>query len=197
VGFLLVAGRWRIVAWVAAVFAIVAALAWPWLGTEWIEFVGVLRAIGAGIPASGSNILPDAIGASQLRYALPITAIGVAVLAGWAVRRHPSRERLGFAVALAGAPLLATSVWYIYLVLALPALLASDGESPAPMPVRIPASGRLGAWLAIEARLDPLPIIGLVLVLVAGLYRLVAPDREPASRQVPGMPIDPLDRGDR
>lgn len=172
IGFLLLAGRWRIVAWVAAAFAIVGAISWPWLGAEWIEFMGVLRAIGAGIPASGSNILPDAIGATQLRYALPLTAVAVAVLAGWAVRRDPARERLGFAVALAGAPLLATSVWFIYLVLALPALLASDGERPAPVPVRLPRPAGLGAWLTIEARLDPLPMVGLAVVLVGGLIRL-------------------------
>jgi Glycosyltransferase family 87 len=173
--FFFVGGRARIGAWTVGAFSVVVLLTWPWMGAAWIEYVGVLRAIGTGIPGAGSNIVPDAIIVTPLRYVGPFVAIGVAALAGWGVRRH-GRERLGFAVALAMAPFVGTSVWYPYLVMALPLLLASDGGRPRPdEPERAPVVARIGAWLAIEARVDPLPLIGLVLASASGLVALFRP----------------------
>jgi len=177
--FLFVGGRWRVGLWAVAAFAVVVTLTWPWMGAAWIEYVGVLRAIGTGIPGAGSNIVPDAIIVTPLRYVGPFVAIGVAALAGWGVRRH-GHERLGFAVALAMAPFVGTSVWYPYLVMALPLLLASDGGRERPEePQRAPVAARVGAWLAIEARIDPLPLLGLLTAVVSGLVVLFRRERSP------------------
>jgi hypothetical protein len=183
--FLFVGGRWRIGAWAVAAFSLVVVLTWPWMGAAWIEYVGVLRAIGTGIPGAGSNIVPDPIIVTPLRFVGPFVAIGVAALAGWGVRRH-GRERLGFAVALAMAPFVGTSVWYPYLVMALPLLLASDGGRPRPGEAqRAPVIARIGAWLAIEARLDPLPLIGLLVASASGLVSLFRPAPADGSENEP------------
>jgi hypothetical protein len=180
-GFLFVGRRWQVGAWAVAAFATVVVLTWPWMGAEWIEYVGVLRAIGTGIPGAGSNIVPDAIIVTPLRYVGPFVAIGVGLVAGWAVRRH-GRERLGFVVALAMAPFVGTSVWYPYLVMALPLLLGSDGGRVRPPATeRAPVWPRVGGWLAIEARLDPLPLVGLLLAAGSGLVALFRPPSEGSS----------------
>jgi hypothetical protein len=141
-----------------------------------------LRAIGTGIPGAGSNIVHDPIIVTPLRFVGPFVAIGVAALAGWGVRRH-GRERLGFAVALAMAPFVGTSVWYPYLVMALPLLLASDGGRPRPDEAqRAPVVARVGAWLAIEARVDPLPLVGLLIASASGLVALFRPAPAEAAR---------------
>jgi Glycosyltransferase family 87 len=191
--FLFVGGRWRVGAWAVGAFMVVVVLTWPWMGAAWIEYLGVLRAIGTGIPGAGSNIVPDEIIVTPLRYVGPFVAIGVAALAGWGVRRH-GRERLGFAVALAMAPFVGTSVWYPYLVLALPLILGSDGGRPRPdEQERAPLVPRVGGWLAIEARLDPLPLVGLLLASASGMVALfrgerTAPEGErPASAEASGI----------
>ncbi|MET1232464.1 MAG: glycosyltransferase family 87 protein [Candidatus Limnocylindrales bacterium] len=183
--FLFIGGRWRVGAWAVGAFTLVVVFTWPWMGGAWIEYLGVLRAIGTGIPGAGSNIVPDEIIVTPLRYIGPFVAVGVAALAGWGVRRH-GRERLGFAVALAMAPFVGTSVWYPYLVLALPLILGSDGGRPRPdEQERTPLVPRLVGWLAIEARLDPLPLVGLLLASISGLYALFRGERtEPVGERL-------------
>jgi hypothetical protein len=167
--FLLVAGRWRIAAWAGAIALAAVAASWPWLGGAWLDYVGVLGAIGTGPPAAGSNIVPDLLAEPPLRYLLPAVALGFAAMAGWTARRHPSAEAPAFRTALAAAPLLATTVWYPYLVLALPAIITrgDDGTRPG-------AATRAAGWLAIEARLAPLPLLGLAVVVARGILGLRA-----------------------
>jgi hypothetical protein len=167
--FLVAGGRWRIAAWAGAIALAAVAASWPWLGGAWLDYVGVLGAIGTGAPAAGSNIVTDLLADPPLRYLLPAVALGVAALAGFAARRRPSAETPAFRTALAAAPLLATTVWYPYLVLALPAILArADGET------RSGAAARAAGWLAIEARLAPLPLLGLAAVAARGILGLRA-----------------------
>lgn len=178
-GFLFVGGRWKVGAWAVGAFSLVVLLTWPWMGAEWIEYVNVLRAIGTGIPGAGSNIVPDPIIGTPLRYIGPFAAIGLAALAGLGTRRT-GRERLGFVVALSVAPFVGTSVWYPYLVLALPLLLGSDGGRPRPSEAeRAPFPVRVGGWLAIQARVDPLPLLGLLTAAGAGFVTLFRRERSP------------------
>ena len=184
--FLFVGGRWRVGAWAVGAFAVVVVLTWPWMGAAWIEYVGVLRAIGTGIPGAGSNIVPDAIIVTPLRYVGPFVAIGVAALAGWGVRRH-GRERLGLRRrpghgALRRAPR--------------SGIPTSSGPAAAARPRTAVGRGptsrsvrrwwpRVGAWLAIEARLDPLPLVGLLLASGSGLVALFRPAPAEASEIEP------------
>jgi hypothetical protein len=174
--FLVAGGRWRIAAWAGTIALAAVAASWPWLGGAWLDYVRVLGAIGTGAPAAGSNIVPDLLAHPPLRYLLPAVALGVAALAGWTARRRPSAETPAFRTALAAAPLLATTVWYPYLVLALPAILArGEGET------RPGAATRAASWLAIEARLAPLPLLGLAAVVARGLLGLR--DEPPEGRE--------------
>lgn len=165
--FLLAAGRWRIAAWAGAIALAAVAASWPWLGGTWLDYIGVVGAIGTGAPASGSNIVIDLFADPPLRYLLPAVALGVAATAGWAARRRPSAEAPAFRTALAAAPLLATTVWYPYLVLALPAILARGGGD-----TRTASATRTAGWLAIESRLSPLPLLGLTAVVARGILGL-------------------------
>lgn len=171
--FLVVAGRWRIVAWSAGAIAMVLVASWPWLGSAWFAYGATIAAIGTGAPASGSNIVPELLGDPPLKYLLPVLAIATATLGGWLARRRPGDDRAAFLTALAASPLAATTVWYTYLVMALPALLGSDGGRPSPEGDAMPVGTvRGGAWAMIEARLGGLPLIGLAVLVGGGLLRL-------------------------
>jgi hypothetical protein len=133
-----------------------------------------------GAPAGASNIVPDALSSAPLRYVLPLAGIVVATAAGLLVRRgrRDASETAGFDLALAAAPLVATSVWYTYLVMALPALLRHPDRHADGRPSRRGWPSRALAWLAIEARVSPLPIAGLVGLLLSALADLVRAPRE-------------------
>ena len=105
----------------------------------------------------------------------PAGAFGATVASGWASpSRWPWRRFVG------------TSVWYPYLVMALPLLLASDGGRPRPEePSGLPVMARVGAWLAIEARVDPLPLIGLLVASASGLVALFRPAPTEGSENEP------------
>jgi hypothetical protein len=171
--FLVALGRRRMVAWAVAIGAAVVVLSWPWLGGAWHDYVGVLRAIGIGAPAAGSNIVPGLFVDPPWRYLLPVVGLAVAAAAGLLARRRGGDER-AFTTALAAAPLLATTVWYPYLVLALPAVLGSAGDRGIPDRAGTPLT-RVTAWLAIQAQLLAvakayfLPLAGLLVVTAAGL----------------------------
>jgi len=178
--FLLAAGRWRVVAWTAAFGLAAVALSWPWLGAAWSDYLRVLAAIGSGMPAPGSNVVPEALAGAPLRYLLPVLSLMVAALAG-ILARVRGQEGRAFTTALAAAPLLATSVWFPYLVMALPGILGTDGgprhgeETGAD---RHDADGHAGgwraaSWLAIQAQLAGaarlLPLLGVLLLVAGGL----------------------------
>ncbi|MGH2407915.1 MAG: glycosyltransferase family 87 protein [Candidatus Limnocylindrales bacterium] len=185
--FLLGARRWRIVAWAAGTGFVVIAASWPWLGRAWGDYLGVIGAIGVGTPAAGSNIVPEALAASPLRYLLPLIGIGIAAITGLVARRSARREGSAFTTALAAAPLLATTVWYPYLVLALPAIVGwYDARSPgATTPDGVSTGGRVAAWLAIAAQplrsvvVWPLPLSGLVVAVVTAMRDLSRHDPVP------------------
>jgi hypothetical protein len=70
--------------------------------------------------------------------------------------------------------------------MALPLLLASDGGRPRPDEAqRSPVAARVGAWLAIEARVDPLPLIGLLVASGSGLMELFRPAPADGSEDEP------------
>ena len=168
--FLLASGRWRVVAWAVSAWALAVAVTWPWMGSLWSEYATVVWAIITGTPAV--SIVPELLTKPPLRYVLPVSAIAVAAIAGWATRRDKRLERAGFTVALGAAPLLANTVWYTYLIMALPASLGSDGRRPALRPVgSVPA--RVAGWLLMEIPFGIFPLLGLVVTIAAGLQRLI------------------------
>ena len=185
--FLLVAGRWRIVAWTAGIGLVVIAASWPWLGTAWSAYLGVIGGIGVGTPAAGSNIVPEALAGPPLRYLLPLLGLAVAAIVGVTARRQTAHEERAYTTAIAAAPLLATTVWFPYLVLALPALIGTSGSERGQMvrQDRVSTSGGVLAWLAIEAQVLrsaialPLPLTGLLVAVVNGLRDLSRRDPVP------------------
>ena len=193
--FLLVAGRARLVATALAAGAAVVAVTWPWLGSAWLDYVATLRALGLETPAAGSNIVPAALATPPGRYVLPAVAVLTAVAAGLVARRAPDLEDDAFPIALAAAPLLVTSVWYPYLVLALPALLRARPGAAR----RYQGLAGVGSWSAIQAHLQPLPLAGLIVLLVARLIGVStgprpAPDAAGAS-SAPARDREPAPAG--
>lgn len=184
--FLLVDGRWRLVAVATAVGALSVVATAPWLGGAWIDYAAVLSGVGAGVPAGTFNVVPAVLAGSPGRYVVPALALAVTLWAGWCTRRAvrracaPGVESLGFWVALGVSPLLATTVWYTYLVFALP-LLLTPLPAPAQPRARAPAA-RAAAYGLIEARFAPLPLAGLlVAVLLAALH--LRPVTRPGDRE--------------
>ena len=171
--FLLVAGRGRLVAAALATGGLAVAVSWPWLGTAWLDYVVTLGALGLETPAAGSNIVPAALSTSPGRYIVQAGAVLTALAAGLVARRAAVLEDQAFRTALAAAPLLVTSVWYPYLVLALPALLAPTGWSP----LRHDRFVRALSWAAIQARVTPLPIVGVVALVGTRVLALFAQHR--------------------
>jgi hypothetical protein len=100
---------------------------------------------------------------------------------------------LAFAVALAAAPLLSSSVRYPYLILALPLLLDPTIRSVRSQALVTAAIvTRVAAWLVIQAQVWPepgraftLPIYGLLALLL--IHGLVATWLERDSRLVPAV----------
>ncbi len=85
---------------------------------------------------------------------------------------------------LAAAPLLSNTVWYTYTIMALPALLGSDGKRPPPQPVGS-TRVRLVGWLLIQVPTGVLSLLGVGLTVAAGLVQLM----NPRTRSRPGSSI--------
>lgn len=198
IAFLLSAGRSRVLAWSAVVLVILAAGSWPFVGAHWPAYLALLGRLAAAPSGASSNIVPAPFSTTSLRIALPTLALAVAILVGGIARARDGREDHAFRVALAAAPLVATTVWYPYLVFALPLLMAS---APRAADIgRIPlAWARPVSWLLIELQRngsgDPegreliLPLIGLLLLLAVGLIELWIPSvPAPASRSIAPRP---------
>lgn len=177
--FLIGARRGRILLWSTVWLLIVTLLTWPIVGGEWMAFAHVMESIARVPPGTGSNVVPTVFASPLLRPVLPALGVVIAGACGIAARR--TRSDLPFRLALAAVPLLASTLWYPYLVFALPLLIAT-----VPLSVRLPVRAvrwlaRPIAWYFIEwqAVRDPgrdfiLPLIGLLFLLAVGLLELAA-----------------------
>jgi hypothetical protein len=179
--FLPLSGRPRVFVWTVGIAVAVAGLSAIWLADAWRDYLALVATLLTGTPLSGPNIVPTFLAEAPARYILPACALAAAVVAGIAAQRRPELEGLAFAVALAAAPLLSSSVRYPYLILALPLLL-----DPAIRLVRsqalvsIAIAGRAAAWLVMQTQVGPepgrsftLPLYGLLALLVIGGATLV------------------------
>lgn len=177
--FFLAARRWRVLAWSIVVLALIIAATWPIVGHEWAAYASLLTYIVNAPPGTGSNIVPILFASPALRLLLPTLAFAVAVMCGAVAARRDGREEAAFRVALAAVPLVASTLWYPYLVFALP-LLVSSGARPSTFPLRVvlgaarPVSWVLMQW---EALSDPgrefvLPFVGLLFLVAVGLLEL-------------------------
>jgi len=128
--FFVASGRLRIVLWAVVTLAAVGLVTWPVVGSAWDEYLRVLGSIARSAPASGPNVAPAMLGGGLGRLALIAGATVVVVAAGMVAARVPAAETRGFAIALAAAPLLSTTIWYPYLTLALPLLVFVGAADP-------------------------------------------------------------------
>lgn len=194
VPFFAAAGRGTTAVRSVVVCAAVAVVTLPALADDWAPFVAVLATIARSEPGQGSNIVPSLFAWPLLRPLLPLLGLALVIACGAAARRGGAAADHAFRVALAALPLFASTLWYPYLLLALP-LLAADAPAP---PGRLRTLFRLArplAWLLMQAQVvrDPgrdfiLPLVGLLLLLAAGALevrsalRATAPDRTVAPR---------------
>lgn len=177
---LLAAGRWRIVAWSGAGLALAFLLTLPFLSEEWQAYAGVLAAIASGPPGEGSNIVPAVFAEGPLRLVLPTVALLLAAAAGYAARRAPDLADHAFRLALAGVPLFASTLFYPYLVFALPLLLTT---APPPPEARLRpffVAARPLAWLLMQTQLwrdagrdFVVPFFGLLVLIALGALELL------------------------
>jgi len=185
--FYLASGRWRIVAWTAAVGIaglVVTAVAFA---SDFPAYVALLLAlkdshwaadlIASTPPAEVAAILGSPIG----RWLLPVASLATAILGGLFARRYTRDETHLHHLALAFAPYLASFglLWFPYLVTALP-VMASTFDRVLDLP-RAQTRGALIAalalsWLLLQVvgeRNDLVPIlahfIGLVVLLAVAL----------------------------
>ncbi|HUQ42219.1 MAG TPA: glycosyltransferase family 87 protein [Candidatus Limnocylindrales bacterium] len=173
--FLPLAGRVRAVVWAIGIAVAGAALSAVWLADAWRDYLSLLVTLMTGTPLSGPNIVPAMFSEGPARFFLPGVALVAALIAGLAARRRPESQGLAFAVALASAPLLSSSVRYPYLILALPLLLDHTRIARSQALAGLAIVGRAAAWLVMQAQIAPepgraftLPLYGLLALLVIG-----------------------------
>jgi glycosyl transferase family 87 len=177
--YLAVARRGRVIVWSGLVLLGIAVASWPFVGAEWSDFLSLLARLARASSASPSNIAPAVFSVAPFSVLLPGLSLGVAMMCGAVSLARDDREDHAFRVALAAVPLVAATLWYPYLVFALPLLVTSAPPAPA-RALRIPfAAARPASWILIEIQraLDPkgdlvVPLIGLLLLLAVGLLEL-------------------------
>lgn len=177
--FYLCAGRLRTVAWAAAVLGAITLLTFPFLAPQWGEYIRVLGTIASVPPGTGSNIAPFIFSLGAFRFVLPAAGIALALVCGLASRIRATEDH-AFRVTLAGVPLLASTLWYPYLVFAIP-LLVAPAPSIGPLVPRFALwSARPIAWYLMQRELisDPgrefiLPMFGLLFLIGVGLVELL------------------------
>lgn len=184
--FLPLAGRARVLAWTVGIAVGVTGLSAIWLADAWRDYLALLLTLGTGTPLSGPNMVPIFFADGPARLFLPACALAAAVVAGIAARRGPQVAGLAFAVTLASAPLLSSSVRYPYLVLALPLLLDPTMQALRSRALVLAVAGHTAAWLLMQAQVWPepgraftLPLYGLLALLVIGgvpLLKRKSPD---------------------
>lgn len=128
--FFVASGRLRIVLWAVVTLAAIGLGTWPVVGSAWDEYLRVLGSMALSAPGSGPNVLPAMLGGGVGRLGILAVAIGIVVAVGMMASRVPAVETRAFAIALAAAPLLSTTVWYPYLTLALPLLVVVGAADP-------------------------------------------------------------------
>lgn len=191
--FFAAAGLHRTVMRSIAVMAVASLATFPLLADEWAAYMVTLSVIASAPPGTGSNISPSIFATPALRALLPLVALWLALACGVAARRRGPAAEHGFKVALAAAPLAATTLWYPYLVLALP-LLVADAPAPARPWLRpVFGAARPVAWLVMQTQLVRdsgrdfiLPVIGLLLLLGVGALETIF-----ALRATPAHPPSP------
>ncbi|MDE3102312.1 MAG: DUF2029 domain-containing protein [Chloroflexota bacterium] len=160
--FYLAAGRWRAVAWAAAVLAVGAVATAPLVGAYWGDAVGAAaHRIAVG---GGGSIRPPALAAGLGLWATVLLAIVAEIATGVAVRRASGLANELHAVGLAAVPLVAASLDYTYLVLVMPLLVATTAAfASSPLLLALP----LGSWAAMEVRGEMWLCFGGYVVAVA------------------------------
>lgn len=194
VPFLLAAGRSRQVVHMTAALLAVAILTFPLVGHHWLGFAALFQLLPAAPPGEGSNVVPVLFSAPALRMVLPTLAIGVAVVCGVAARLGTAIEEHAFRVALAAVPLFAATLWYPYLVFALPLLVTPAPALPSRWSRPGSVAARVSAWACMQDQVlrDPgrdflLPLVGLLLLIAVGLAELrfaVSSSRERVAQAV-------------
>ena len=176
--------RLRVLAWSAATAIIAVVITWPILGPAWIDFARLAAAVASAEPGVGTNIVPLALADSPARYLLPALALACAGGAGLIAHRDRAREGRAHAFALAAAPLLSATIWYPYLIFALPLLLVPPQITARATPGILEYTGRLLPWLVMETQFlrEPgrdfiAPFFGLLLLLTLGARALLSKDR--------------------
>lgn len=168
--FYIAAGRWRQVAWAATAVILAALATAPWVGTYWPEFVPVLARQATG---NVGGIRSETFGGAG-HVAAAMVAVAVAVSAGLGARRSADHARDLHGLALAAAPLIASGIYYTFLVLTLPLLAAlTRALAPRPALLALPAL----AWLAMEMPpgSDALRSSGLLATVALGTLLFLRP----------------------
>lgn len=173
--FWALAGRGRAAIWTVAIGTASVIVTWPWLGARWIEYAGTVPALAGAAPGSGSNILPTGLSVGSAHAVVVVAAVAIVGVAAAATRRSPDASTHAAQTSLAAGPLLFTTIWYPYLIFAMP-LLVEPGSWASP--VWKGAAGRVGrvvAWILILAQFGRiLPFLGLVLLLTVAAIPLVS-----------------------
>lgn len=164
VPYFFAAGRLRMLLWTALAGLAVVALTLPVVGTAaWSDYLALIGVIAGSAPAAGSNVLPEVLGSGPGRVVIVVVSIALVLIAGL-IGRMPRAETRSFVLALACVPLIATTIWYPYLSLALPLLVLVGLRDP------------LGAG---THRLRPSVSIGRILIwAVIGAQVIRQPDRD-------------------
>src|SRR2546427_2731806 len=78
VPFLLAAGRWRMVAATAGALVAIVAIGWPWLGSDWLDFLPLVQMLAAGphVSSETHDMIPPGLPAGPPRHPLPALAVG-------------------------------------------------------------------------------------------------------------------------
>lgn len=176
IAYFAAARRWRVLTWSAVACAAIVVATWPFVGGEWSAFRDLIALLANAAPGTGSNVIPVIFAAPALRLVLPALAVAIALVCGVISLARDGREEESFRIALAAVPLVASTLWYPYLVLALP-LLIFHGPRPPTQPLRLvfsvarPLSWTLMQWegLSDPGREFVLPLVGLLLLLAVGL----------------------------
>lgn len=188
--FFAVARRPGLVARSLLVAAALSLATLPLLLDEWTAYVATLAVIASAPPGTGSNIVPALFAAPPLRPLLPLLALWLVLVCGVAARRGGVAAEHSFRVALAATPLAASTLWYPYLVLAVPLLVAAAPAPDLAWSRPVFAVARPAAWVVMQTQLVRdsgrdfiLPLAGLLLLLGVGVLEVIFALR--AARAVP------------